>query len=354
MNAPSTLLGVRPSGNEFDDYAPEYVERDRISREAPRYVFFPGDVLEPRRKREHPELSDGGEEHPSRCLVRTKGYLRRCRITPLEKWGEPLPQEMMPDGVEGYGSVVAEAHGSGQLYLSTPLNIVNFPRLPGEEIHSVTGRVGGESKGIVELTPCIGLSWAEFEATGWQQHFFPQYPHSGWIPLTLRQIVEQIRAVAVPTSELRQMQTEMLSACEEFRLWATERVEIENTLLAVGTVAAGWTWRYSGLAETLMPQLELQRKDEYLNTQARRDGDLHKTVELVLNRLADKGQDSSSAMELVMKVMADMQAQNLQTISIFMTEQRAALAASQHEIAEALARLHVSARNDDNGKNKKP
>lgn len=348
MNAPSTLLVGTATNNEFGDFVPGYVESDRVSRESPRYVFFPGDVLSPRRKREHPELADGGEEHPSRCLVRTKGYIRRCRITPLEKWGEPLPAEMLPEGVEGYGTVVVEGHGGNNHYLSTSRNIVNYPRLPGEEIHALLDRgLDSLPKGIVQLTPCIGLTWEDFEATGWQQHFFPVYPQSGWIPVTLRQISEQIRAAVVPRSELRQLQTEMLGACEEFRLWATQRVQVENEVIGTPAGSGGWIYRYSDLAETLLPQLEMQRKDEYLNLRSRREGDLYKTVEKVLDRLSDKGQDSN--METVLKVMAEMQAQNLQTLTAFMTEQQQAMATHRQELSEALARL-APRQSDEKGK----
>lgn len=259
--------------NEFDDFEPTYFNEDIIRREAIRYLFFPGDVIDPRRKQERREFDHGGEEIGSPCLVRTKQFLRRCRISPLERWGDPMPMELMPQGVTPIGITPVASQGSEQGYTSYKSNLYGFPKYPGEEINWIlqTADNAGIRKGIVELTPLRTIEWRDFEKTGIQYLFFPDYPE---LPTPLREIENMIRAVDSSESMIKEIKKEMLESCAQFRLWATARAEIEHTLVKMGTTPQGWTFRYSGLAETLLPQLEMERADQYLQNQTRFQGDL--------------------------------------------------------------------------------
>lgn len=259
--------------NEFNDFEVTYFNEDIIRREAVRYLFFPGDVIDIRRKQEREDLRHGGEEIGSACLVRTRQFLRRCRITPLERWGEPMPLELIPEGVTPIGITRATEQGSEQGYTSVKVNLHGFPKFPGEEIGWILQAAdnSGVRKGIVELTNLRAIEWNDFQKMGIQYLFFPDYPK---LPATLREVVEIIGRVDSRDSLIHTVQQQMLVACEQFRLWAVARMEAENMLIRMGTTKEGWTYRYSGLAETLLPQLEMGRADSYLSEQTRFQGDL--------------------------------------------------------------------------------
>ena len=337
MQIPSTIIGGQDSGNEFGDFSPEYIEVNKVSREAMRFVFFPGDVIELRRKREHPELNNGGEEGTSVCLVRTRKYIQRGRFVPVEKWGEPMPSEMMPEGVDGYGAiqVSVQPHGVMHPTLTTGGQIVHFPRFPGDEIHQITGTTSGDRKGLIELTSLVGVfsKYEEFVASGLQDAFFPDLQK---LPPTLRELQRMIDAADSTDSLIRTLKAEMLAACADFRVWGMERIQIENNLLAAGTMSGGWVPRYSGLADVLLPQLEMQRQDEYLNTRNQREGDVMRTVEQTLLRLSEQGNNAITPATLI-EVMQAMQQNQMQMMAQFAESNREAMVQHGKELAAALA-----------------
>jgi hypothetical protein len=251
--------------DELPDFEPVLVNSDLVRLEAVRYLFFPGDVIGSRRKQERADLRHGGEEIGSACLVRTNRFLRRCRITPLERWGDPMPQELMPTGAVPIG-LLHQDEMKGQSRTSfevAPLQA--FQKFPGEEITWILASAdnSGMRKGIVELTPLREMEWNEFSQTGIQQLFFPEYPK---LPPTLREIEESIRTVDSRDSHIVQLKNETLASCSQFRLWGTARMDLEDTLIKIGAVGA-WVHTYSELADTLIPQLERGRADQYLHNQ---------------------------------------------------------------------------------------
>lgn len=284
--------------NQFDDFEPVYFNEEIVRREAVRYLFFPGDVIDPRRKQERREFSHGGEEIGSPCLVRTKQFLRRCRISPLERWGDPMPIELIPNGVTPIGITPVAGQGSEQGFTSFKGNLHGFPKYPGEEINWIlqTADHAGIRKGIVEITPLRTIEWRDFEKTGIQHLFFPNYPE---LPIPLREIENMIRGVDSSESMIKQIKEEMLDSCAQFRLWATARAEVEHILVKLGTTPQGWTFRYSGLGEVLLPQLEMERADQYLQNQTQFQGDLVKAqaqmAELISTALQKSGVPAQGA-----------------------------------------------------------
>ncbi len=281
----------------IDDFDPKQYAEDVRDREGVRYLFFPGDVISEARKEEREDLRAGGDEIGSRCLVRTKGFLRRCRITPLERWVELMPRELMPEGVTPVNMLPTSASkGSEQGFTSFDPNLYGFGRFPGEEVRWITyaAHAGGR-KGIVELTELFDIEWEDFDRSGLQKEFFPDFPY---VPPTLSGVEALIRAhtpreMAIGRKLVRTgvVQSQMLVACSQFRRWATTRIEAENLLLKIGTTKDGWTYTYSGLAEVLFPQLEMARADDYMHDQAKFQRKLGESQEAIAQLLQEARKD---------------------------------------------------------------
>lgn len=252
---------------------------DLISREANRYLFFAGDVIAPRRRQERRDLAHGGEEIFSACLWRTRHFLRRGRITPLEygaRW------DIAPRVPEGTRAIAVMNHGPNNTVLEDP-NIVGIPAYPGEEIGWILG-FGDEAlpMGIVELSPLVGAAYEDVQKEGYQDLFFPTYPD---LPPTLRELQAAINSVRSVESNVKEIKEQMLSSCDLFRLYATTKVEQDHQLMRKPANDSGFVFGYSPLSETLLPQLEIPRQDQGLQTMAKLTG---KITEAVLQKNSDQ------------------------------------------------------------------
>lgn len=297
--------------NELNDFEPIYFNEDIIRREAERYLFFPGDVIGARRKQERADLRHGGEEVGSACLVRTNRFIRRCRITPLERWGEPMPVELMPDGAQPIGLTAQNAQGE-QGFTSFRSGLQGFQKFPGDEITWILASAdnSGMRKGIVELTALRYEKWDEFQKSGIQELIFPNYPQ---LPPTLREIEAMIQSANSRDSDVVRIKEEALLSCGQFRLWATARMDAEDMLIRIGTVGT-WTYTYSDLADTLIPQLERGRADQYLHNQQAIQGNLaeqqSRLTDAVVAALGKTQSNGVDVGEIVSTLQAQMAEQN--------------------------------------------
>src|SRR5262245_41348756 len=272
----------------IDTSMPVFIDTEGVSKEAIRWLWFAGDSIAPRRKRElremvavgvqvngnpFPVYSLGGMEVNTACLLRTRGVLPRAMLSPLEISSVWMPQDLIPDGAETFRGVVTP----DAKWTSTLPGLKTYP---GEAIRSVltsSQNDQGVSQGITEISSLRGLPWQEVEAMGIQKHFFPSWPK---LPPTLRELEELIGngGILANTSTFDQIAEEMLSACEQFRLWANERIKLEETLLAVGTTKDGWTYRLSDVVEQLMAQLEITPQSKALLQATQLQGQLNQSI----------------------------------------------------------------------------
>jgi len=255
----------------FQDEQIEFERPEQIDKEATRYLFCAGDTIPARRKTERKEFRDGGEELASRCLVRTKGFLRRCRVTPLEVGADFQPKDLLPDGQETIATVIDESATRWDT------SLVGVPVYPGYEIASLTSPQisdDGVGRGIVEITPLRKQPWDDKEMLKLQRFFFgPQYPV---LPATLREIEILIRKAraAAKDDDIKDIGDEMLTSCEQFRAWGSGFIEREHNLLKIGVTPGGFVYRTNPVAEVLYDQLEIERIDEHLRNQHRAQADM--------------------------------------------------------------------------------
>lgn len=277
--------------NEFQDDL-VFGTPDLVNREATRYLFFPGDVLAPRRKQERRDLAHGGEEFFSACMWRSRYFLRRGRITPLEYGARYDIIPRVPDGIRGIAVV---NNGTNPTILEDP-TLVGIPAYPGEELGTILGAGDdGLPMGVVELTSIRAETYADIQKEGYQKLFFPDYPS---LPPTLSGLVGQIKRVDTVDPLIRDMRDEMLLACDMFFFYGTAKVDQDHQLMRQPTTG-GYAFGYSPLAETLLPQLEIPRQDQGMRTMAKLTD---KLTEAVINKGAD-----GPNMEQVFALMKDNQ-----------------------------------------------
>lgn len=238
----------------------ELVTGDEIALHATRHLFFAGDCLDPDRKHELSHLREGGEELSNRCLKRTGGFLPRCTITPMEFWGEALPIEHFPDGVQPYklkDVEIKDENPTGRTLHGKPL--LFMPMYPGHLIVDALGLATGERKGIVEIQVLKGVDYSP-ETERFNTLFFPATYTK---PVELRLIQQRIEEVgdSHSDSDVKSIASDMVQSCEQFRRWAQDKIDKCHTQLDT-RISHQWTYRYSPQVRALMRQLEIQPRNE--------------------------------------------------------------------------------------------
>lgn len=241
---------------------------------APRWVWFPGDLIVPARKAEISWLAVGGEETPSPCLQRYgRGFVPRGRAAILEQGGEPIPmahlgelQSVAWQGIVLDGEAVKNKMGV-------------IPVFPGDGLRVLKRYAMNPIRnGLDEITVLAGKSWDEChdqDGTGILD-FIEQAQFGDGIEPTLRGLENQIRHAVVNDARIDygKMREEQLKMCEDFRNWGEQKVAVDNGLLQLGTIPVrptsalpegslgGWAYTLSPLANLLIAQLELKRQDQ--------------------------------------------------------------------------------------------
>lgn len=302
---------------------------DVVAREATRYLFLSGDVIAPRRKQERKDFANGGEEVNSPCMWRSRYFLRRGRITPLEYGARWDIAPRTPDGVR---PIAVVNHGGNPSILEDS-TLVGIPAYPGEAIASILDAGDeGMRMGIVELIPLRGISFADVEAAGYQKLFFPSYPN---LPVTLRELVDTIKGVKSVESIVKELQEQMLASCEMFSLYGSQKVEQDHQLMRQPAVG-GHVFGYSPLSETLIPQLEIPRQDQGQRTMAQLTGKLTDAV------LAGQTQQGPDMERLASLISTNQEA----LVAAMMTALAPILAGKGAEIAETPTKKAVPVKKD--------
>ena len=230
-----------------------------VPLEATRYIFTPGDYLDPARKDQLEHLRRGGDELLSNPCVRrtTNRFLPKCAITPLEFWGEELAWDLFPkEGISVRAPVKLRGIEKRESAPNSRIfpELFFYPHYPGELIRDAID-AGHEPRGIVEISQLRTVPWESGEAQAAQEIIFP----NGWaVPVQLRLVEEQIqRAADANGSDIKDIAGEMFIACEQFRRYAMTIIGKENTQIAQRMVHQH-VYSYSPKCRALAEQLEIK------------------------------------------------------------------------------------------------
>lgn len=266
-------LGTAPAleSIELQDDIPVAINPDEINREATRYLFFPGDVLPPSQKRERPDLRTGGEYYGQqfKTLIRSKGLIRRCQITPLEIGFDFMSDEMIGDDANLHVVTTVEHNVPGRgVMQAAPAGKLNGIKIyPGDEIKGILqGERNNTSKGIVELTQLAGVEFSEFRASGLQEQIFPDWQKItagvANIPTKISELQLHFegRKAQFQDKSIRDLIDGMLASCDQYRTWGLNYLKFSSQLVRL-PANHGFVHTYSELAEMLFEQLEVRRED---------------------------------------------------------------------------------------------
>lgn len=238
----------------------ELTTGDEIALEAPRHVFLAANLLDPARQRDVAiQMPYGGDDNGNVCLKRTGGLIPRCRIVPVEVWGEQLPLELFPEGVRGLIIKGTQPPAAGEQLDANrrPFFLNNkpvyfYPHYPGQMIVDI---VAFERRGNVELETLRGVAPGP-ETESLQALFFPDDYR---VPVELRLIEQRIETVAesVADSDARTVADDMLLSVTMCREYMNGVVDLANTQLAE-RVSFQHTHRLTPKLRSFMAQLELQ------------------------------------------------------------------------------------------------
>lgn len=300
-----TGLGTAPAleSIELGEDVPIAINPDSISRELERYVWFAGNTMTPYQKEERSDLRLGGEYFGQeyKCLVRSKGLVRRCQITPLEIGFDFMGEQQIGDNATGLHVVSQIQHADPNSTLApTKLNAVQV--FPGEEIQGILrGDTNGTNKGFVELKQLVGVKYADFRASGIQEFIFPEWTKilagAAELPTKLSALVAHLTSRKADTTDrdIHAIIDTMLLSCDKYRRWGTQHLKYASALVRIPAYQ-GHVNTYSDLAEMLFVELELRREDMLADAG---------TQQLVANMQA--GTVANADTQALLKIMAENQ-----------------------------------------------
>jgi hypothetical protein len=278
----STVLHEPEVFDEFADHSLVQPPVGTIRKEETRYLFNALDVITPKQKRDCRRLVKGGHVVQAFCLTRTRGFIRKGRITPLDLGGEPILEENAPDDssifpIHNPDTPVAE---NSRIMIGSQSPLVAIPAYPGVELPIIlngsANTLDGQRFCLVEIKELIGHKYRpetvvpgiQYDPSLWelQTLIFPQWPEVPVLLTEFRNCIEKVHQQSVGDEAIRSICEDMLTSCEIGSIWANERIESEHRLMRQGALASGFAYVYSELAEVLLQQLGLPRQDQELKT----------------------------------------------------------------------------------------
>lgn len=268
-------LGTAPAIESIDlgDDVPIAVNPNEIAREAVRYVFFAGDIMPPTQKEERSDLRLGGEYFGQeyKTLVRSKGLVRKCQITPLEIGFDFMGDEQIGDNATGLQVVSQVTHAdpvaSDSPALPKRSRLSGIQIYPGEQIRGILhGNSNGTNKGFVEIRKLAGVLYDDFRTSGVQEFIFPDWKKilagAADLPVKLASLVTHLneRRTATSDADIRSIIDDMLLSCTIHRRWGLQYLKYASALVRVPAYQ-GHVNTYSDLAEMLFTVLDVRRED---------------------------------------------------------------------------------------------
>lgn len=241
-----------------------FIDPNEVAIEANRYLFYAGDDIEPRRKRQVKKLRFGGMELELdyKCFTTTKGHIWRNMITPMTSGHYLTDEQLLPEGATATAVTTVGSFGHTRTDYATRIH-------PGEEIRTLLfGKSDLPVKGVVEIKALRNWDWKAVKDAGIQRFFFPEWDayKTGLekMPVQLSWTRAQIQKAIASTSDdtLISIGEDMLLSAENFYAWGIDKLKVETTLVKTPpSPGASHVYTYSGMAEQLFEILEQQRED---------------------------------------------------------------------------------------------
>jgi hypothetical protein len=241
----------------------------------PRYIGFVGNIVEPESTRNRVYLKAGGMEISNPCLRYVKGFVRKCRITPLlEDTHSPVPRETVdPQDKSFYDIPVPPGYVAPwptQPHMG-PSALMQKRALPGEQINQILSGSANihqmTPRGVVELRSLKGMSYNPvpvgdglyIDAEIWriQKAIFPDFPI---VPVSIFRVRELLDA-AWEHTYLREIVEDWQVSSQQFEDYARITIEQAHTNMNSVATSVGYAVKYTPVDLVLLEQLGMQRRD---------------------------------------------------------------------------------------------
>lgn len=251
---------------DLGEFIPQTEDPIDIDKRLTRWLVFVGDVITPKQKRERADLKIGGEYlgQQYRTLIRSKGLIRRCQLTPMEIGYDYLSSEMLGDNASNLviAGVVQDSGKDGRPLSATPI-------FPGDEIKGILHREHNASsgvKGFIEPEVLRGVEYADVVKAGYQKFIFEDWDKivTGFATIpnkiaALRDLFDE-RYRATTSDTLRAVIEAYQESADRYSQWGIDYLKMSAQLVKV-PMNAGFAHTYSEQAEMLFEQLDMTRED---------------------------------------------------------------------------------------------
>lgn len=261
--------------------------QDQFNRKLTRYIYYPLDKVSPERKNEMEWTIEGGDDMNCRCLIRTKGFLPKGKMSPLESGGfDWYAPDMLVEGqaerVEVYATPI-----EGSEFTPKSLSLAGIPRFPGDELKSLATRWSndrGLATGHVEIKALLGVSWESGEVQKLNKLFVP----TSWAAHKLKDVRQDIEkgAASVNDQTVKDIANEMLHSCLLSERWATRHINYANRALTDDR----FPQPYTSVDELLLEQLDIPRQDRVMQNQAATQQKLEASLSVLAESVAAQSQ----------------------------------------------------------------
>lgn len=268
--------------NDTAAVAPAFIEHGESISEVPptavidkhktRYLFYPNDTLQPKRKRRVKRLRHGGDELESdyKCCGITRGVLWRNMFVPMTKGYEYVDPAQIAN--EKMDTPVIRMGAPNTKHANIERTMYAIEHFPGDEIQGLLfNKSEWALMGLTEIEALRGIEWADFKSQGIQTFFFPEWEsyrtRQSAMPYPLSWTRTRIIEAARSTSDsfYQSIADDCLTAIEQAYTWGIEYLKRETKLVKTPASGTGFVAGYSPLAEQLFEFLE-QERDDYLRS----------------------------------------------------------------------------------------
>lgn len=244
------------------------ITNDPVMREAPRWLFFAGDLPD--------TVSDsspaGGSSFPSRCIVPWSGppgFMNRCLVTPLIIVSVDMDKHEVPDG----WAVLSGASGRDQMGRLT--DNVKIPLYPGTDVEPLMR--GYEHWGLKEIVCLRGQTPEQVVPLKINSIFFPNWPELPETNADLRAHVEARRQNFARQNAAKiylQVADEMLEAINQTDIWMRNHISAVHSMMGMPHGHPEHKAVYDRVDMLFLRRTGMQRRDQDLMTMTQTQKDI--------------------------------------------------------------------------------
>lgn len=250
--------------DDFKDVSIIPHDMSALNREAPRYLFFAGDLWDSKLPGRPAGGLDLGSPVVKPPMVGPPGFLHRCLITPCTTATRTILKEEVPEGIRSFRQ--REAMDAGKI---VAMDLVDVALYPGPEVDNLITLYGGW--GVIEVKALAGKTPAEVSQMRLNTTIFPNWPD---LPKLNSDVIAHLRRVwdtfaqtgGAAAKLLTQVVDELIQGTERCDEWMRARLDATHGAMALPAGDSHRKAVYDRQDLHFLERTGLQRRDQELRT----------------------------------------------------------------------------------------